>query len=735
MNSYIKGSVREIFFKTDKGFMVGIFKIRETNDKDLEDYLNKTITFSGNFHELLSDSEYKFYGDIHNHPKYGFQYKVTYYEKIIPEEKNSIISFLSSGLFPGIGVKTATKIVDRLGDNTLDLILEDYNNLLLIPSIKEDKAKMIYDTLYNEQLSYKTILSLQDKGFSMNEAVKIYEMYKSDTISAIENNIYEIPNRVTGIGFVTVDKIALNLGIDKNDERRIEACIIYSMYDLCMTSGNTYSSFNEIYLRTYKYLDTTLDINEFEYYILNLNKKGIVIILEDKYTLKSIYDIEVSIANKISLLTKYPPISINNMDTNINMLESLFEIKYNDLQKQAIIKSLENKINIITGGPGTGKTTIIKGIVELYKMINQITSDRLMMDMALLAPTGRAARRITESTNFKAITIHKFLKWDKETDTFQINKYNKSNVKIVIIDESSMIDIFLFNSLLEGLNDDVRLIMVGDYNQLPSVLPGQVLKDMIDSDVIPVVKLNELYRQKEDSYIINLANEIKNGTLSEEFVQKKADYNFIEVEKNQIETIICELCKKAIEKGYEYNEIQVLVPMYKGINGIDNLNNKLQNIFNPKSDNKDEFEYNDVIFREGDKVLQTKNLNDLEISNGDMGIIDSITKTPNNVSAIVNFDGIIVELTKKNFEDLKLGYAISIHKGQGSEFDIVIMPMDISFKRMLYRKLIYTGITRAKKSLTLVGESSAFKYGISRIEEEMRNTLLKELIINNSITF
>ena len=260
MNSYIRGNIREVFYKTDKGFMVGIFKIRETNDKELEEYVNRTITFSGNFHELVNDSEYKFYGETTNHPKYGFQFKVNYYEKLIPEEKDSIITFLSSGIFPGVGVKTATKIVEKLGDNTLDLILEDYNNLLMIPSIKEEKAKMIYDILYNEQLSYKTVLYLEEKGFSVSDSVKIYEIYKEKTIEVIENNIYDVISKVSGIGFLTIDRIALKLGIEKDDERRILSCILYAMYDLCLTTGNTYASFNEIYLKTYKYLDINIYI-------------------------------------------------------------------------------------------------------------------------------------------------------------------------------------------------------------------------------------------------------------------------------------------------------------------------------------------------------------------------------------------------------------------------------------------------------------------------------------------
>ena len=734
MNFYIRGSVREVFYKTDKGYMVGIFKVRETNSEELQNYVNRTITFNGNFHELINDSEYKFYGEVSHHPKYGLQFKVTYYEKLIPEGKSGVVEFLSSGIFPGVGVKTATKIVDKLGENALDLILEDYTNLLLIPSIKEEKAKMIHDILYNEQLSYKTVLYLQEKGFSISESVKIYEIFKENTINIVSDNIYDIVSKVSGVGFITVDRIALNLGIDKADERRIERGILYSMYELCLITGNTYSLFDEIYLHTTKLLSINIDTSSFEYYLLKLNKNKEIVIIEDKYVLRSMYELEREISSKISLLLSIPSANIKQIDKYITSLEDAFSVKYNKLQKEAIKKSLENNFTIITGGPGTGKTTIIKGIVELYKEIEKLDNEHLSSQMVLIAPTGRAARRMMESTHFSAYTIHKFLKWDKETDTFQVNKYNKSDAKIVIIDESSMIDVFLFNSLLEGLNDNVKIVMVGDYNQLPSVLSGQILKDLIDSEVIPVVKLNEIYRQKEDSYIVNFANEINEGVLSDNFVDKKSDYNFIETNKENISFIIKELCKKAIEKGYDYNQIQVLVPMYKGLNGIDNLNNKLQEIFNPKSSSKEEYIYNDVVFREGDKVLQTKNINDLDISNGDIGIIDSITKTSNNVSVVINFDGVIAEFTKKNFEDLKLGYAISIHKSQGSEFDIVIMPMDLSFKRMLYRKLIYTGVTRAKKSLTLVGEKEALVYAISRIEAESRKTLLKDFL-KTSINF
>lgn len=731
MDTSIKGNVREIFYRTDKGFMVGTFKITSTEDQDLKKYVNKSLTFSGNFHELLVNNDYIFFGGIVDHPKYGMQFKVEHYEKQMPEEKNAIIAFLSSGLFPKIGLRTATKIVEILGDKTLELILENYGNLLVIPSMNEKKAKMMYDVLVSEQMSYKIIVYLQEIGFSFNEANRIYKFYKNETAEKIENNIYDVVEDIDDIGFVTVDKIASLKGITVNDERRINACILYSMYDLCYSNGSTYCELEEICFKTSNYLGFNIDISKTQDYLLNLNKLGKIIILKERYYLKGFYDTELSNALKISELMKKDKNEINNIDSYVDMLEKLFEIKYNKLQKKAIQECLENNITIITGGPGTGKTTIIKAIVELYKNIYKLTDERLLEDMVLLAPTGRAAKRIKEATGFPASTIHKFLKWNKETNEFAINKHNKSNVKFIIVDESSMIDNLLLKNLLDGLNNDIKLIMVGDHNQLPSVLPGQILKDLIDSDVVPVVKLNELYRQKEDSYIVNLAHEIRLGNVSEDLYLKKADYTFIECNKYDVEQMIVELCKKAINKNYSYKDVQLLVPMYKGINGIDNLNKKLQDIFNPKDKNKNEIEYNNIKYREGDKILQIKNVSDYDVSNGDIGIIDYIGNEKDNYKILIDFDGELIEYTKGDLEFVRLGYAISIHKAQGSEFDIVIIPMDLSFSRMLYRKLIYTAVTRAKKSLTLIGEKEALIRSISNVREDVRKTTLKDLLLKH----
>jgi exodeoxyribonuclease V alpha subunit len=418
--------------------------------------------------------------------------------------------------------------------------------------------------------------------------------------------------------------------------------------------------------------------------------------------------------------------SFNNIDKYIKQLEKEDNIKYNDKQKLAIKTSFLKNFLVITGGPGTGKTTIIKAIINLYINLFNITKERASEEMALLAPTGRAAKRITETTGVPAMTIHKFLKWNKETNDFGVNEFHKAEVKFVIVDEVSMIDNSLLFHLFEGLPNNIKMIFVGDHNQLPSVGPGEILKDLINSLEVPVIELNDLYRQKENSYIITLAHNIKNGIIPTDYETKRSDYNFIEARKGDIKDYIVKLCEKALSKGYSHSEIQVLIPMYKGINGIDNINNTLQDIFNPYNEKSLTFTHNNVTYRIGDKVLQIKNNNDLNISNGDIGIIENIIYSDDEYTILINFNDEIFEYTKKDFDDIRLGYAISIHKAQGSEFDIVIMPMDLAYNRMLYRKLIYTGVTRAKTSLMIVGEKEAFERSILNQREEKRKTSLSE---------
>lgn len=731
---YIKGNFRKYIYKSDSGFVVGIFKIKETNDEKMEDYVNKTITFSGNFLDLNMDDLYIFYGEGVKHPKYGFQYSVNSYERIKPEEKDGIIEFLCSDLFNGVGEKTAKKIVETLGDNTLDLIVENKDNLLLVPNLNQKKIDEIYNTLMKYNESHNTILYLTNLGFSMKDALNIYNKYKSNTIQNIEYNIYMLSDDIDNINFEKLDEIAKNLNYENIDERRIEACIIYIMKKLTFERGDTYLTKEDIIRYTLKFLNIDKDI---EINLINLNKEGKIIIEQDKYYLLDMYKAEKNIADTLYYLSNEKTNDNIDIDKYIEGLENINKIEYNDGQKEAIKKAINNNLLIITGGPGTGKTTIIKAIVEIYKEIHKYTYDELNERIALLAPTGRAAKRISESTLLKASTIHRFLKWNKETNEFSVNEYNKDFSEFIIIDEVSMIDVTLFDSLLKGLTKDVKIILVGDYNQLPSVGSGQLLKDMIESEIIDTVHLDLLYRQNENSYIVSLAHEIKNNDLSLDFLNKKDDYAFISSSGPLIKYNIIEIIKKALDKDFTCKDIQILAPMYKGVNGIDNLNIELQKIFNPPSIEKKEIMYGEVIYRENDKILQLTNMPDDNVYNGDIGFIKMIKTSHESKSKkneiYVDFDGNVVKYEPKDFINIKHGYAISIHKSQGSEFKMVVIPSDASYKRMLYKKIVYTGITRAKQSLIIVGDSNAFSFAVSNNNEYERKTSLKEFLINKIV--
>ena len=732
MESYIKGIYKRSIFNGENGFIIGIFKVEETNDEDVLPYLNKTITFTGNFADLNEEDKYIFYGEAIEHIRYGFQYNVKNYEKIKPEDKDSIIAYLSSDLFRGIGKKLATKIVETLGNNTLDRILNEPECLNLVPTLTEKKAKIIVETLNKYEESHKVVVYLTELGFSLKDALLIYNKFKSETISKIEQNIYCILDTDLEISFLKIDEINKKITDDTSIER-IKACIIYIMNSLLFKTGDTYLYLDEIKNNVLNYLKIEIDIEDFDNYIDELRYEGKIVKEEEKYYIKDIYDSENNIVKKINYLINKKPDEIKNIDSVLEELEKWSNIEYNEEQKEAIKSALTNNIIIITGGPGTGKTTIIKAIVDSYIKINKLdnSTDRI----ALLAPTGRASKRMSESTNFKASTIHRFLKWNKENNSFAINEFNKDYSNLVIIDEVSMIDTKLLDSLFKGLTNNIKLVLVGDYNQLPSVGMGQILKDLIESMKIKTINLNILYRQSNESYIPTLAKEIKEDNISNDFLEKKDDYMFLNCSKDRILNTLKDLSKMLIEKGYDYKKVQLMAPMYAGINGIDNINKELQNIFNPKDEFKREIKVGDVIFRENDKILQLTNMPDENIYNGDIGVIKyikeaNISKSKKN-EIYVEFDGNIVKYLPQDFNKIKHGYIISIHKSQGSEFDTVILLLSTSYSRMLYKKLIYTAITRAKRKLIILGEINAFKIGINNNNEIKRKTSLKEKLINN----
>lgn len=730
---YVKGIYTKQIFKTDKGYIVGLFKIKETDHEELKDYINKTITFTGYFASLIEDDTYVLKGELIEHPKYGLQYSVSEYERLLPEDKDGIVAFLSSDLFKGIGESLAKSIVDTLGNNALDLILESKENLLLVPKMTIKKADTIYDTLNKYEESHKTVIYLSELGFNMKDSLSIYNLYKGDTIYKIEYNVYNLLDELD-ISFPKIDMLRHKLDIEDDDERRIKAGIYYSLKNLTYKTGNTYFTLEEIVIEASNLLHINIYSEDVALYLDELRYLNKVKLDEDKYFLKEIYDAEIYIKDKIKYLLSKEQNNYKKLDKYLVELEEENKIEYNVEQVNAIKKSLENNITIITGGPGTGKTTIIKGIVDLYSKLNKYNFEETTKHLALLSPTGRASKKMSESTSYPSSTIHRFLKWSKDDNKFMVNENNPDFSELIIIDEVSMIDIELFSSLLKGLTQNIKIILVGDYNQLPSVGPGNLLKDLIDSEVIDTISLEMIYRQSEDSYIPILAHDIKNNQVTEEFLETKDDYTFLKCSKESIIKNLKNLSLKLVEKGYDYKNVQILAPMYAGINGIDNLNKELQDIYNPKDVTKKEIKIGDIIYRENDKILQLVNNPDENVFNGDIGTIIKILNENESESKkteiYVQYDYTCVKYLPKDLVKIKHGFAISIHKSQGSEFDLVIMPICMSYHRMLYKKLIYTGITRAKKKLILIGEANAFLMSINNQNEIIRRTNLKNILVS-----
>lgn len=725
--SYIKGNYRRSIYQNSQGYNIGLFKVMDTDDEKLADYIAHIITFTGYFHELNDMDTYLFYGKLVTHPKYGEQFQVDNYERCKPEEKDSIIEFLTSGLFKGIGEKKAKAIVDVLGKDTLKIILENPDNLILIPGVTKKNIEVLHTKLQEYESSYETILILTELGFSTKDAMIVYNFYKNKTKNIIDTNIYQIIEDIYNMTFKKIDAIALKSGLEKDAPIRVEASIIYIMNELSNAYGHSYYFKEEIA----SYLPRVLGVNITEKLFLDslesLEKNLSIVKKEDRYYLKEMYESETLITKRFRMLSREEDIVIKDIDSKIKELENLFGITYNEQQFSAIKNSLLKKILIITGGPGTGKTTIMKGITELYSTINKLSYEQLQEKIALLAPTGRAAKRMSESTLLRASTIHRFLKWQKETNKFQVNEYNKSRVEFVIIDEGSMIDTYLMASLLKGISANCKIILVGDDHQLPSVGPGQVLHDLIESNCLQKVELTELYRQGKDSNILTLAYDIRQGDVNEEVFNIGDDLTFIKATPSQVVENVLEIIDTY--QDLSYKEFQILCPMYKTIAGIDEINRHVQNKVNPKSKNKKEIQYGDVIFRENDKVLQLTNMPDENVYNGDIGIIKEIKISPKK-EIIIDFDNNIVKYTPSNFNNFRLAYAISIHKAQGSEFDVVIIPIVRNYNKMLYRKLIYTGITRSKKKLYLIGDINALKYAVSNNNSDIRRTSIKDYLQN-----
>ena len=720
--NYIKGKLKKIIFhNNDSGYVVALFRVKETNDVAMKEKVNKSITVTGVFTDVNIDISMILYGNYIHNEKFGMQYAVDSYEIEMPTTKDAIIEFLASSFIDGCGEKTAKKIVNHFGEKTLEKIKENRDNLLEIEGMTTIRAAKIYNSLQNYNKSSEAILKFQNLGFTIEECSKIYNKFKDRIDEVLGDAFYDLKEI---IDFRKLDSIYMN-NFGNDTSVRIHACFLETMQLLSNYNGDTYYYREEISNTLDKEFNIILTEEVLEEILKELVDNKQIVLVDRKIYLAKYYGFEENIAESLKKIDSKVVDKISKIEEKLKDLEDRIGINYNADQEKAIISALSNNVTIISGGPGTGKTTIINAITKLYIEDKKLGPADILENIALLAPTGRASKKMASSTNLPAYTIHRYLKWYKDSNDFFYNEFNKTNHRLIIVDEVSMIDIELFNALLNGISPGVKLILVGDTFQLPSVGPGLVLDDLIGSDYFNFVPLNQIYRQSDNSYIPYLAKEIKNNDLSEEFLTKKDDYSFFQTKSNQIKDAIEQIIKISLGKKIDEKSMQILAPMYKGENGIDNLNNILQKIYNPASSGKNEITYLDVIYREGDKVLQLVNDLDNNVFNGDIGYIESI----NGNKIEIDFEGNIVEYEKKNLKQIKHAYAITIHKSQGSEFEHVIMPISTSYYKMLYNKLIYTGVSRAKKTLTIVGDPHSFAKAVANNYSANRKTSLKTKII------
>jgi exodeoxyribonuclease V alpha subunit len=730
---YIQGIVKVIIFHSeDNSYTIIKVKVTDSNEDlnlfmvDEYDYL----TVTGYFPVPMRGEEIKFFGEFKEHNRYGLQYVVKTYEKLSDTSIPGLIEYLSSDLFKGVGIKTATNIVNELGKNTIKMVMDDKEVLRKVPKLSDKLVDIIYDALIENKAAENTLIQLYGYGVTPKMAMKIYKIYQNETMAIIKQNPYQLIYDIEGIGFERADIIAKHLGFSEDDPLRIKAMIMYLYNLMGINYGHTYlyrDQLTEYLEKSLNKKESLVETDKINQYIDELIDENLFTESKDIIKLKSIDYAEKNICEKIKEITNYEQsvFEMKEIDEHINMFEKIHEITYTKMQRKAIHEAINTNFFILTGGPGTGKTTVIKGIVYVYAKCHKIPIlyDNPLFEIKLIAPTGRAAKRMNETTNLHAETIHRFLGYGFD-GKFLFNKDNLVDAKVIIIDEASMIDVFLASQLFQSIPKDTKVIIVGDEDQLPSVGPGQVLKDLIDSDMIDYIKLNTIHRQASDSKIISLAHSVNEGVLPEDIRKIYDDRMFVEETTEHFHKRLLASMQYLINQGYDlYEDVQVLIPMYRGNAGIDAVNNLIQEAFN-QNDGK-RISHGNRIFKIGDKVIQLSNQIEDNIMNGDQGIIIGIDEDSN---VIVDFLGNEVTYKKGDLINLKHAYAMSIHKSQGSEYKVVIMPIFRSYTIMLKKKLLYTGITRAKEKIILLGDINAFKYGIEHLDAS-RQSVLKERII------
>lgn len=734
---YIRGELLyTIFHNETEHFSIAKIKILETN----EPFDKKEIVVKGHFPKLMEGTNYIFYGTFENHSKFGMQYHVTLFKTYVPTTKDGLIQYLSSDLFYGIGKKTAKRIVDQLGQDAVRRILEDPSVLSKIPKLNKKTIDRFVNTLKENQGFEHVVVYLTKYGISMHLAQKMYDLFGEETIEQLKQDPYQFVFEIDGFNFHTADELAKVNGLTDHPSRVGAGCVY--ILEKNLSNGHVYLPLSHLMNDLKTLLAPTNITEEFVMEQLEtLNKEKKIIVIDGKVYLPSLYYAEDGVVSHLKRIIEKP---IQQETTKAQLMKLIGQIEedeiisYGEEQFKAIEKALHSKVMILTGGPGTGKTTVIKGIIKAYAALHDLSTDIKDYDdpsefpFLLAAPTGRAAKRLQIATEVQASTIHRLLGWDGN-EFFEKNEYDLLQGKILIVDEFSMVDILLANHLFKAIPDHMQVLLVGDEDQLPSVGPGQVLTDLLEVNMFPSVTLEDVYRQQEGSKIIELAHVIKKDMITVDTLENKKDFSFIPCTVSQVKEVIVHIIKKAINKGIDPKDIQVLAPMYRTQAGIFEINQELQRLMNPKAPNKKEIKVKDVVYRIGDKVIQLVNKPEDGISNGDIGEIVAIFEEDesegNTEQMVVSFEGKEVAYERGDYLNLMHAYCISIHKSQGSEFPIVILPVVSTYHRMLRKNLLYTAITRSKQSLIICGNKQAFLQGVQTVDVNKRYTNLKKLIL------
>ncbi len=735
--SFFIGQVQsEIFTSPDSFFKVLIVSVEEANF----DWHEPEITVTGSFGDLSDDQTYRFEGKIVEHPRYGQQFQATSYHANRPTSKDGLVDFLSGKQFTGIGKKTAKKIVDKLGTDAINKIIADPHVLDELKLRKAVKDSLV-DNLRANQGMDQIIIGLNDLGFGANLSSAIFDKYGEETLHIINENPYQLAAEIDGISFNRADQVAQKLGIATDDSRRIDAAIIQTLDDLTMETGDTFTTTKPLLQQTIQLLaqgsggrvSTDLIANQ----IVELEKNQAISYADEKIYPTALYNAEWQIADHLHrlLTVDQEKVPATTIEKTVTKVADQSGITYDQVQKEAIKTALNSKVMLLTGGPGTGKTIIIKGIVASYAKIHDLSLDvneykEKSFPVLLAAPTGRAAKRMSEATDLPASTIHRLLGLNGREMPTDMNARDLEG-SLLIIDEMSMVDTLLFKTLIQAVPTSMHVVLVGDKDQLPSVGPGQVFHDLLDFAELPKVELTNIHRQAADSTIIPLAHAIKEGKLPSDLTNKMPDRSFISCHANQVPSVVQQIIDLSKKRDYSANDIQILAPMYRGQAGIDRLNELAQQAYNPPANGKQEVDFRGLTFRVGDKVLQLVNVPEKNIFNGDIGKITAIesgrTVGKKNESITVDFDGNEVSYSRMEWNQLRLAYCISIHKAQGSQFKMVLLPIVQQFSRMLQRNLLYTAITRAAEKLVLIGEPYAVVTSVKNEAVNRKTSLVDRL--------